>query len=71
MPELLPDWKIPYQNLIEYFPITPIPNVKFPPINLQLNKPTYHKSVKVSPHSLPKSHGHSNSMNKLTVMSQQ
>ena len=34
------DWLFPHQ---------PIPNPKFQPITLWLNRPTYHKSAKVSP----------------------
>ena len=31
----------------------PIPNAKFQPITLKLNRPTYHKSAKVSPPPFP------------------
>ena len=37
---LLPDWLLPHH---------PIPDPKFPPITTLLNRPTYHKSAKVSP----------------------
>ena len=37
--ELDPDWLAPHH---------PIPNAKFPPIIALLNRPTYHKSAKVS-----------------------
>ena len=31
----------------------PIPNAKFQPITLKLNRPAYHKSAKVSPPPFP------------------
>ena len=43
-PELDPDWLAPHHL---------IPNAKFPPITAQLNRPTYHKSAKVSPPPFP------------------
>ena len=43
-PELDPDWLAPHH---------PIPNAKFPPITTLLNRPTYHKSAKVSPPPFP------------------
>ena len=43
-PELDPDWLAPHH---------PIPNAKFPPITAPLNRPTHHKSAKVSPPSFP------------------
>ena len=43
-PELDPDWLAPHH---------PIPNAKFPPITALLNRPTYHKSAKVSPPPFP------------------
>ena len=58
--------------MIEYdwlFPHHPIPNAKFPPITVLLNRSTY-LIIKVprSPlHPVPKSHGHPKSMNKLTL----
>ena len=57
-PKLDPDWLAPHY---------PIPNAKFPPITALLNRPTYHKSAKVSPQPFPKSHGNPKSMNKLTL----
>ena len=39
-PELDPDWLAPHH---------PIPNAKFPPITVLLNRPTYHKRSKMSP----------------------
>ena len=57
-PELDPDWLAPHH---------PIPNAKFPPITTLLNRPTYHKSAKVSPSPFPKSYGNPKSMNKLTL----
>ena len=57
-PKLNPHWLAPHQ---------PIPNAKFPPITALLNRPTYHKSAKVSPHPFPKSHGNPKSMNKLIL----
>ena len=38
--ELDPHWLAPHH---------PIPNAKFPPITALLNRPTYHKSAKMSP----------------------
>ena len=35
------------------FPHHPTPNAKFQPITLLLNRPTYHKSAKVSPQPFP------------------
>ena len=43
-PQLDPDWLAPHH---------PIPNAKFPPITALLNRPTYHKSIKVSPPPFP------------------
>ena len=43
-PELDPDWLVSHH---------PIPNAKFPPITALLNRPTYHKSAKVSPPPFP------------------
>ena len=43
-PELDPDWLTPHH---------PISNAKFPPITALLNRPTYHKSAKVSPPPFP------------------
>ena len=43
-PKLDPDWLAPHH---------PIPNAKFPPITALLNRPTYHKSAKVSPPPFP------------------
>ena len=43
-PELDPDWLAPHH---------PIPNAKFPPITVLLNRPTYHKRSKVSPPPFP------------------
>ena len=43
-PKLDPDWLAPHH---------PIPNAKFPPINALLNRPTYHKSARVSPPPFP------------------
>ena len=43
-PELDPDWLAPHH---------PIPNAKFPAITALLNRPTYHKSAKVSPPPFP------------------
>ena len=43
-PKLDPDWLVPHH---------PIPNAKFPPITLLLNRPTYHKRSKVSPPPFP------------------
>ena len=43
-PKLDPDWLAPHH---------PIPNAKFPPITALLNRPTYHKSSKVSPPPFP------------------
>ena len=57
-PKLDPDCLAPHH---------PIPNAKFPPITALLNRPTYHKSAKVSHHSFPKSYGNLKSMNKLTL----
>ena len=42
--KLDPDWLAPHH---------PIPNAKFPPITALLNRPTYHKSAKVSPPPFP------------------
>ena len=44
-----------------------IPNAKFQPIIVQLNRLAYHKSAKVSLHPFPKSPEHPKSMNKLTL----
>ena len=41
---LQPDWLLPHH---------PIPDPKFPPITTLLNRPTYHKSAKVSPPPCP------------------
>ena len=43
-PELDPDWLAPHH---------PVPKAKFPPITALLNRPTYHKSAKVSPPRFP------------------
>ena len=43
-PKLDPDWLAPHH---------PIPNAKFQPITALLNRPTYHKSAKVSPPPFP------------------
>ena len=43
-PKLEPDWSAPHH---------PIPNANFPPITALLNRPTYHKSAKVSPPPFP------------------
>ena len=43
-PKLDTDWLAPHH---------PIPNAKFPPITALLNRPTYHKSAKVSPPPFP------------------
>ena len=59
---LLPDWLLPHH---------PIPDPKFPPITALLNRPTYHKSERSPLHPVHKSSGHPNSMNKLTLRSQQ
>ena len=42
----------PFYNLIGYLITPPHPNAKFPPITTLLNRPTYHKSAKVSPSSV-------------------
>ena len=56
--ELDPDWLAPHH---------PIPNAKFPPITTLLNRPTYHKSAKVSPPPFPQILWEPKSMNKLTL----
>ena len=43
-PDLDPDWLAPHH---------PIPNAKFPPVTVLLNRPTYHKRSKVSPPPFP------------------
>ena len=43
-PKLDPDWLAPHH---------PIPNAKFPPITVLLNRPTYHKRSKLSPPPFP------------------
>ena len=57
-PELDPDWLVNHH---------PIPNAKFPPITALLNRPTYHKSAKVSPPPFPQILWNPKSINKLTL----
>ena len=45
----------------------PTPNAKFPPVTTSLNRFTYHKVPKPPLYPVPKSHGHSKSMNKLPL----
>ena len=61
-PKLDPDWSAPHH---------PIQNAKFPPITVLLNRPTYHKSAKMSPPPFSQILWEPKSMNKLALMSQQ
>ena len=61
-PDQLPDWLAPHH---------PILNATFPPITVLLNRPTYHKVPRAPHHPFPKLCGPPNSMNKLTLTSQQ